>query len=144
MDYVKVHAIIWDYTTPQMLTMEYIPGIKINKIQALDELGVDQKSSSRYTLLVPSKKLSVNLERGTTRGTGADSALDLKLVVWKFLEAGGIGTTVVLATPIDISSNRMLSNAGSSSKPCHEGPKEDPRLELSRKEWFEEKECLDI
>ncbi|KAL4286806.1 hypothetical protein AHAS_Ahas19G0123000 [Arachis hypogaea] len=25
-----------------------------------------------------------------------------------------------------------------------EDPKEDPRLELSRKEWFEDKECLDI
>jgi hypothetical protein len=27
----------------QILTMEYVPGIKINKIQALDELGVDRK-----------------------------------------------------------------------------------------------------
>ena len=28
----------------QILTMEYVPGIKINKIQALDQLGVDRKS----------------------------------------------------------------------------------------------------
>ncbi|WVZ18276.1 hypothetical protein V8G54_005598 [Vigna mungo] len=44
MDYVKVPTIYWDYTTPQILTMEYVPGIKINKIQALDQLGVDRKS----------------------------------------------------------------------------------------------------
>ncbi|MCI25225.1 ABC transporter-like protein, partial [Trifolium medium] len=43
MDYVKVPSIFWDYTTPQILTMEYVPGIKINKIQALDQLGVDRK-----------------------------------------------------------------------------------------------------
>lgn len=30
----------------QVLTMEYVPGIKINRIQALDQLGVDRK---RYT-----------------------------------------------------------------------------------------------
>lgn len=38
-------------------------------------------SSSRYTLLVPSRKLSVSLERGTGRGTGA--AFDLGGVEWK-------------------------------------------------------------
>jgi len=27
----------------QILTMEYVPGIKINKIQALDQLGLDRK-----------------------------------------------------------------------------------------------------
>lgn len=27
----------------QVLTMEYVPGIKINRIAALDELGVDRK-----------------------------------------------------------------------------------------------------
>ncbi|KAL1536683.1 Protein ACTIVITY OF BC1 COMPLEX KINASE 8, chloroplastic [Salvia divinorum] len=31
---------IWEYTTPQVLTMEYVPGIKINRIQASDQLGV--------------------------------------------------------------------------------------------------------
>lgn len=30
----------------QVLTMEYVPGIKINRIQALDQLGVDRK---KYT-----------------------------------------------------------------------------------------------
>ncbi|KAK2438676.1 protein ACTIVITY OF BC1 COMPLEX KINASE 8, chloroplastic [Trifolium repens] len=50
MDYVKVPSIFWDYTTPQILTMEYVPGIKINKIQALDELGVDRKRLGRYAV----------------------------------------------------------------------------------------------
>ncbi|KAL2339447.1 hypothetical protein Fmac_007387 [Flemingia macrophylla] len=50
MDYVKVPAIYWDYTTPQILTMEYVPGIKINKIQALDQLGVDRKRLGRYAV----------------------------------------------------------------------------------------------
>ncbi|XWS29470.1 hypothetical protein CRYUN_Cryun24cG0032000 [Craigia yunnanensis] len=50
MDYVKVPAIYWEYTTPQVLTMEYVPGIKINKIQALDQLGVDRKRLGRYAV----------------------------------------------------------------------------------------------
>ncbi|KAK4256729.1 hypothetical protein QN277_006416 [Acacia crassicarpa] len=50
MDYVKVPTIFWDYTTPQVLTMEYVPGIKINKIQALDQLGVDRKRLGRYAV----------------------------------------------------------------------------------------------
>ncbi|XP_078444473.1 ABC2 homolog 13 [Wolffia australiana] len=50
MDYVKVPNIFWEYTTPQVLTMEYVPGIKINKIKALDELGVDRQRLSRYTV----------------------------------------------------------------------------------------------
>lgn len=50
MDYVKVPTIWWEYTTPQVLTMEYVPGIKINKIQALDQLGVDRKRLGRYAV----------------------------------------------------------------------------------------------
>ncbi|WCJ31782.1 Protein kinase superfamily protein [Euphorbia peplus] len=50
MDYVKVPTISWEYTTPQVLTMEYVPGIKINKIQALDKLGVDRKRLGRYAV----------------------------------------------------------------------------------------------
>ncbi|XP_074264250.1 protein ACTIVITY OF BC1 COMPLEX KINASE 8, chloroplastic-like [Silene latifolia] len=50
MDYVKVPTIFWEYTTPQILTMEYVPGIKINRIQALDQLGVDRKKLSRYAV----------------------------------------------------------------------------------------------
>ncbi|KAK4356618.1 hypothetical protein RND71_025589 [Anisodus tanguticus] len=50
MDYVKVPSIYWEYTTPQILTMEYVPGIKINRIEALDQLGVDRKRLGRYAV----------------------------------------------------------------------------------------------
>ncbi|KAI3924998.1 hypothetical protein MKW92_040226 [Papaver armeniacum] len=50
MDYVKVPSIYWKYTTPQVLTMEYVPGIKINRIKALDQLGVDRKKLGRYAV----------------------------------------------------------------------------------------------
>ncbi|KAL1569588.1 Protein ACTIVITY OF BC1 COMPLEX KINASE 8, chloroplastic [Salvia divinorum] len=50
MDYVKVPTIYWEYTTPQVLTMEYVPGIKINRTQALDQLGVDRKRLGRYAV----------------------------------------------------------------------------------------------
>ncbi|KAK2655939.1 hypothetical protein Ddye_008991 [Dipteronia dyeriana] len=50
LEYVKVPTILWEYTTPQVLTMEYVPGIKINKIQALDRLGVDRKRLGRYAV----------------------------------------------------------------------------------------------
>uniref|UniRef100_A0A0C9S871 TSA: Wollemia nobilis Ref_Wollemi_Transcript_5534_2760 transcribed RNA sequence n=1 Tax=Wollemia nobilis TaxID=56998 RepID=A0A0C9S871_9CONI len=50
MDYVKVPKIYWKYTTPQVLTMEYVPGIKINRISALDELGVDRQKLARYAV----------------------------------------------------------------------------------------------
>ncbi|MCL7022998.1 hypothetical protein MKW94_010995 [Papaver nudicaule] len=50
MDYVKVPTIYRKYTTPQVLTMEYVPGIKINRIKALDQLGVDRKKIGRYAV----------------------------------------------------------------------------------------------
>ncbi|KAK9163043.1 hypothetical protein Syun_003945 [Stephania yunnanensis] len=50
MDYVKVPKIYWECTTPQILTMEYVPGIKINRIKALDQLGVDRKRLGRYAV----------------------------------------------------------------------------------------------
>ncbi|XP_074308665.1 protein ACTIVITY OF BC1 COMPLEX KINASE 8, chloroplastic-like [Silene latifolia] len=50
LEYVKVPTIYWEYTTPQILTMEYVPGIKINRIQALDQLGVDRKKIGRYAV----------------------------------------------------------------------------------------------
>ncbi|WOL15496.1 hypothetical protein Cni_G24277 [Canna indica] len=50
MDYVKVPGINWEYTTSQVLTMEYVPGIKINRIKQLDQLGVDRKRLGRYAV----------------------------------------------------------------------------------------------
>lgn len=50
LDYVKVPSIYWEYTTPQVLTMEYVPGIKINRIKQLDQLGVDRERLGRYAV----------------------------------------------------------------------------------------------
>lgn len=50
LEYVKVPKICWEYTTPQVLTMEYVPGIKINRIAAMDQLGVDRKKLAKYAV----------------------------------------------------------------------------------------------
>ncbi|XP_020571328.1 uncharacterized protein LOC110018375 [Phalaenopsis equestris] len=50
MEYVKVPKVFWEYTTPQVLTMEYVPGIKINRIKQLDQLGVDRQRLGRYAV----------------------------------------------------------------------------------------------
>ncbi|MCO5548595.1 hypothetical protein L7F22_002055 [Adiantum nelumboides] len=50
LEYVKVPKIYWEFTTPQVLTMEYVPGIKINRIAALDQLGVDRKRLAQYAV----------------------------------------------------------------------------------------------
>ncbi|KAL4574182.1 hypothetical protein LXL04_021008 [Taraxacum kok-saghyz] len=50
LDYVKVPTIYWEFTTPHVPTMEYVPGIKINRIHALDQLGVDRQKLSRYAV----------------------------------------------------------------------------------------------
>ncbi|KAG6541246.1 hypothetical protein Mapa_017407 [Marchantia paleacea] len=50
LDYVKVPRIYWELTTPQVLTMEYVPGIKINRIAALDQLGVDRQRLARFAV----------------------------------------------------------------------------------------------
>lgn len=39
-----------EFSTPQVLVMEYVPGIKINRIAALDELGVDRNRCYDCTL----------------------------------------------------------------------------------------------
>jgi predicted unusual protein kinase regulating ubiquinone biosynthesis (AarF/ABC1/UbiB family) len=45
----------------QILTMEYVPGIKINKIQALDQLGVDRKRLIESGLLYAKSLLACYL-----------------------------------------------------------------------------------
>ncbi|GAB4813023.1 hypothetical protein N2152v2_000069 [Parachlorella kessleri] len=49
-DWVKVPRVLWDYTTSQVLTMEYTPGVKINRIEELDRLGVDRKRLARLSV----------------------------------------------------------------------------------------------
>ncbi|AFZ24862.1 putative unusual protein kinase [Cylindrospermum stagnale PCC 7417] len=47
-DWVKVPRIFWRYTSPRVLTLEYVPGIKISQYEALEAAGVDRKAIARY------------------------------------------------------------------------------------------------
>ena len=48
--WIKVPRVLWDYTTPEVLTMEYAPGVKINRGAEIDKLGVDRKALARRTV----------------------------------------------------------------------------------------------
>ena len=47
-EWVKVPRIYWRYTSPQVLTLEYVPGIKISQYEALEAAGLDRKVIARY------------------------------------------------------------------------------------------------
>ena len=49
-DWIKVPKIWWDYTTSEVLTMEYCPGVKINRIAELDRLGLDRQRLARLSV----------------------------------------------------------------------------------------------
>lgn len=42
-NWVKVPKIYWRYTSPRVLTLEYLPGIKISHYEALEAAGLDRK-----------------------------------------------------------------------------------------------------
>jgi predicted unusual protein kinase regulating ubiquinone biosynthesis (AarF/ABC1/UbiB family) len=46
-EWVKVPRIYWRYTSPQVLTLEYVPGIKISQYEALEAAGLDRKIIAR-------------------------------------------------------------------------------------------------
>lgn len=46
-DWVKVPRVYWRYTTPRVLTLEYMPGIKISHYEALESAGLDRKRLAR-------------------------------------------------------------------------------------------------
>ncbi len=48
--WVKVPEVIWALTTPEVLTMEYAPGVKINRVAELDRMGVDRQLLARRTV----------------------------------------------------------------------------------------------
>jgi len=41
--WVKVPRVYWRYTSPRVLTLEYLPGIKISHYEALEAAGLDRK-----------------------------------------------------------------------------------------------------
>lgn len=42
-DWVKVPRVYWRYSSPRILTLEYMPGIKISHYEALEAAGLDRK-----------------------------------------------------------------------------------------------------
>ena len=42
-DWVRTPRVYWRYTSPRVLTLEYLPGIKISHYDALDAAGLDRK-----------------------------------------------------------------------------------------------------
>jgi predicted unusual protein kinase regulating ubiquinone biosynthesis (AarF/ABC1/UbiB family) len=42
-DWVNVPRVFWRYTAPRVLTLEYMPGIKISHYEALEAAGLDRK-----------------------------------------------------------------------------------------------------
>jgi predicted unusual protein kinase regulating ubiquinone biosynthesis (AarF/ABC1/UbiB family) len=42
-NWVKVPRVYWRYTSPQVLALEYVPGIKISHYEALEAAGLDRK-----------------------------------------------------------------------------------------------------
>ncbi|MBD2528611.1 AarF/ABC1/UbiB kinase family protein [Nostoc flagelliforme FACHB-838] len=46
-DWVNVPRIYWRYATSRVLTLEYLPGIKINQYEALEAAGLDRKAIAR-------------------------------------------------------------------------------------------------
>ncbi|WP_096588326.1 AarF/UbiB family protein [Calothrix sp. NIES-2098] len=47
-DWVKVPRIHWRYTSSRVLTLEYLPGIKISQYEALEAAGLDRKEIARH------------------------------------------------------------------------------------------------
>lgn len=45
--WVKVPKVYWRYTSPRVLTLEYLPGIKISHYEALEAAGLDRKLLAR-------------------------------------------------------------------------------------------------
>ncbi len=46
-DWVQVPRVYWRYASPRVLTLEYLPGIKISHYEALEAAGLDRKSLAR-------------------------------------------------------------------------------------------------
>jgi hypothetical protein len=41
--HAQVPKVLWEFTAQQVLTMEYAPGVKINRIAEIERMGVDRK-----------------------------------------------------------------------------------------------------
>eukprot|EP00890_Picochlorum_soloecismus_P005345 jgi/Picsp_1/5811/NSC_03170-R1_abc-1-like kinase len=48
--WIKVPKVLWEFSTSEVLTLEYVPGIKINRAKELDNAGVDREVLARRTV----------------------------------------------------------------------------------------------
>ncbi|KAK8504186.1 hypothetical protein V6N13_062545 [Hibiscus sabdariffa] len=48
--WVRVPMVFWDYTAIKVLTLEYVPGIKINQLDALDARGYNRSRISSHAI----------------------------------------------------------------------------------------------
>jgi len=46
--WAKVPRVYWRYTTAKIITLEYVPGIKISHYEGLEAAGIDRKTIARY------------------------------------------------------------------------------------------------
>jgi aarF domain-containing kinase len=42
--------VLWEYTAQQVLTMEYAPGVKINRTSEIERMGIDRKTLAARTV----------------------------------------------------------------------------------------------
>lgn len=48
--WVRVPMVFWDYTATKVLTLEYVPGIKINRLDMLDSQGFNRSQISSHAI----------------------------------------------------------------------------------------------
>jgi predicted unusual protein kinase regulating ubiquinone biosynthesis (AarF/ABC1/UbiB family) len=49
-DWVKVPSVFWQYSTPEVLVLEYVPGVKINNAEAIDAMGLERAQLARLAV----------------------------------------------------------------------------------------------
>ncbi len=92
-DWVMVPRIFWRYSSPQVLTLEYLPGIKISHYEALEAAGIDRK---QIALLSAQAYLRQVLADGFFHADPHPGNVavnpDGKLIFYDFGMMGNIGT----------------------------------------------------
>jgi predicted unusual protein kinase regulating ubiquinone biosynthesis (AarF/ABC1/UbiB family) len=48
--WIKVPSVLWQYSSPEVLVLEYVPGVKINDGPALDRMGLDRNKLARLAV----------------------------------------------------------------------------------------------
>eukprot|EP00798_Chlamydomonas_sp_ICE-L_P025773 gene25774-11439_t len=48
--WVKVPNVLWEYSSAEVLVLEYVPGVKINNGEAIDKMGLSRQKLARYAV----------------------------------------------------------------------------------------------